>query len=179
MEATEALRREHRVIERVLVGLELIAAAGQSIDRERAEKALEILRNFADRCHHGKEERHLFRLMEQHGMPRGSGPLAVMLREHDEGRGHVRAMAEALPSAASGDSAAVKTFAEHARAYAALLREHVGKEDRILYPMAEQALSPDEDQQLVAAFDAIERAEMGDGAHEQYHRWAHELAEGA
>lgn len=179
MDATEALRREHRVIERVLAGLERIAAAGQAVDRQRAEKALEILRNFADRCHHGKEERQLFRLMEQHGMSHNAGPLAVMLHEHDEGRRHVRAMSEALPGASSGDAAAVKTFAEHARAYAALLRAHIDKEDRVLYPMAERMLSQDEDQQLVAAFDAIEREEMGEGAHEQYHRWAHELAEGA
>jgi len=180
MESTETLRQEHRIIEVVLTGLARIAdraVSGQSVQADRAGKALEILRNFADRCHHAKEEHQLFRLMERHGMAHGSGPLAVMLGEHELGRGHVRAMTEALPEASAGDPQAIGAFAEHARSYVDLLRDHIRKEDNVLYPMAEQMLSVEEDRQLVAAFEVIERDEMGEGAHDRYHQWAHELAE--
>ena len=71
----------------------------------------------------------------------------------------------------------MRVFAEHARSYARLLRQHIGKEDKILYPMAEQVLTAEDDQHLVQAFEAIEREEMGEGVHERYHRWAHELVE--
>jgi hemerythrin-like domain-containing protein len=180
MESTEILRQEHRIIEVVLIGLTDIAdraASSQSVQADRARKALEILRNFADRCHHAKEEHQLFRLMERHGMAHGSGPLAVMLREHELGRSHVRAMVEALPKASAGDPQAQSAFAEQARSYVDLLREHIRKEDNVLYPMAEQMLDAEEDRQLVAAFEVIERDEMGEGAHQKYHEWAHELAE--
>lgn len=40
--------------------------------------------------------------------------------------------------------------------------------------MAEQVLTAEDDERLVKAFEAIEREEMGEGAHEKYHRWAHE-----
>lgn len=180
MESTEILRQEHRIIEAVLIGLARIAdqaATSQSLPVDSAGKALEILRNFADRCHHAKEEHQLFRVMESHGMPHESGPLAMMLREHELGRGHVRAMTEALPKASAGDAQAIGAFAEHARSYTHLLREHIRKEDSVLYPMAEQMLGAEEDRQLVAAFEMIERDEMVEGAHERYHQWAHELAE--
>jgi len=181
MKAVDDLQHEHRVIELVLTGLEWLARRAQSeqrLNRERAERALEVLRNFADRCHHGKEERHLFRMMEARGMSRESGPLGVMLHEHTLGREHIRAMVEALPRAAEGEAAALAAFADRARAYAELLRQHIRKEDSVLYPMAKRLLSEDDAQRLLTDFEAVERDEMGEGAHDKYHRWAHELAEG-
>ena len=177
MQATELLKHEHRVIELVLAGLERLAGqveAGQPLDRTLAAKALEIIVNFADRCHHGKEEQHLFTLMAKHGMPTETGPLFVMLHEHEEGRGHVRAMREAL-AAAPGEVADAR-FAASAHAYAALLRSHIYKEDNVLYPMAERMLNDQDDAQLLREFDEVERQEMGEGVHEKYPQWAHELA---
>jgi len=180
MKVIEDLTHEHRVIELVLAGVEGLAAHAERehrLDRERAEKALEILRNFADRCHHAKEERNLFRLMEERGVPREGGPLGVMLHEHELGRAHVQAMGQALPAAPDGEAAAARNFAEHARDYVDLLRQHIQKEDTVLYPMAERLLSREDDTRLMEAFEAIEREEIGEGVHEKYHQWAHELAE--
>jgi hemerythrin-like domain-containing protein len=179
MKAIEDLTHEHRVIELALTGLEGLAADAEKkhrLDGERAEQALEILRNFADRCHHAKEERNLFRLMEERGVPREGGPLGVMLHDHELGRAHVQAMGQALPAASTGDAEAVQAFAEQARGYAALLRQHIRKEDGVLYPMAERILSREDDARLMEAFEAIERDEIGEGVHEKYHQWAHELA---
>lgn len=178
MKAIEDLKHEHRVIELVLTGLEGLARRAEAerrADRERADRALEILRNFADRCHHGKEERHLFRLMEERGVPREGGPIGVMLTEHEQGRGHIRALTESVAKAAAGAEEALGTFIAHADRYVALLRQHIQKEDNVLYPMAERLFSQADDEQLVEAFEAIERDEIGEGVHEKYHQWAHEL----
>jgi hemerythrin-like domain-containing protein len=172
MQATEVLRHEHRVIEIVMEGLGRLAGhvdSGKPLDREQAAKALEIIANFVDRCHHTKEEQHLFPLMTKHGMPTETGPLFVMLREHEEGRAHVRAMREAATDA---------PFAAAAHAYTNLLRSHIYKEDNVLYPMAERMLNDQDDAQLLRDFDEVERLEMGEGVHEKYHQWAHELATG-
>ena len=59
MQPTDILMQEHRVIEQVLSCLEAMAercAAGQALDVQSAEQALDFFRTFADRCHHGKEE---------------------------------------------------------------------------------------------------------------------------
>jgi hemerythrin-like domain-containing protein len=180
MRSTDDLKNEHRLIEKVLSELEDIAQrAGDqgAIEREPADRALEILRNFADKCHHGKEERHLFALLEERGMSLDRGPLAVMLTEHEEGRRHIRAMVESVPGAANGEGQAVDTFIEHAEAYVALLRQHIQKEDTVLYPMAENLLSAQDDERLEEGFEAIERDEMGEGTHQKYHRWVEEMAD--
>jgi len=180
MQATEDLKHEHRIIELVLAALEHKAErleSGHLLNRDRAERALEILRNFADKCHHGKEERHLFPMLESRGVPRDSGPIGVLLHEHVEGRNHVRAMARAATGASEGDPQGGPTFVRHALAYVTLLRQHIQKEEQVLFPMAEQMLGPADDATLMAGFEQIERDEVGEGVHEKYHRWAHDLIE--
>jgi len=136
-----------------------------------------FLRNFADRCHHAKEETHLFPAMEAKGFPRDGGPTGVMLHEHEEGRGHVRGMAEALEGAAAGDAAALRAFAQHGRAYVALLRDHIHKEDNILYVMANRVFTPADQQALLAAFHNVETTEVGAGTHEKFLKIANDLAD--
>lgn len=180
MKPTEILSNEHRVIEQVLQCLGKIADEALSrgkLDRESAEKAIEFFRNFADRCHHGKEETHLFPTMESRGFSRGCGPTGVMLAEHELGRQHVRGMEENIESAASGDTAAVDRFAEHARSYIDLLTNHIQKEDHCLFPMADQAFSDDDQENLLSAFQKVETEEMGQGVHESYLTIANDLAD--
>ena len=107
MKPTEILSGEHRIIEQVLDCLEKIAqncATEGRLDRTSAEQALDFFRNFADRCHHGKEETHLFPAMEAKGFPRQGGPTGVMLSEHEQGRAYIRGMAEVIDRAAAGSS---------------------------------------------------------------------------
>jgi hemerythrin-like domain-containing protein len=174
MKATEILMDEHRVIEQVLSCLEKLAdrcEAGEKLDGTSALEALEFFRNFADRCHHGKEEGHLFPLLEARGLARQGGPTGVMLHEHDEGRRLVAAMAAALQQDTPGE------FVRHARAYARLLREHIRKEDHCLFPMAVGVLSEFELQALARSFENMESTKMGQGTHEEYLKLANDLAE--
>lgn len=179
MKPTEILSGEHRVIEQVLHCLDKIAenaARSGRLAEQDARDAIDFLRNFADRCHHGKEENNLFPALEAQGFPRHGGPVGVMLSEHDEGRRHIRAMDEAL-SAASGDAAAVRQFVEHARAYTELLRQHIQKEDNILFVLADRVLGPDEQEELLTRFEYVEAEHMGVGTHEKYLAVANRLTE--
>src|SRR3546814_14752985 len=56
---------------------------------------LGFLREFADTCHHGKEEGLLFRAMIEAGLSADGGPISVMLSENEQVRAVVRAMAHA------------------------------------------------------------------------------------
>ena len=99
-----------------------------------------FFREFADRCHHGKEEDLLFPALEAQGFPRDAGPTAVMRMEHEQGRAAVRGMAESLAAAAAGDRAGLEHWLHSARIYIELLRAHIQKEDHCLFGMAEEAL---------------------------------------
>ena len=185
MKATEILSGEHRIIEQVLDCLEMIASDAADrgrLDQTSAKEALDFFRNFADRCHHGKEETHLFSAMEAKGFPREGGPTGVMLYEHEQGRAHVRGMADAIVQAAAGNREAVALFATHAYGYIGLLREHIEKEDHCLFGMANRTLTEDDQQGLLAAFEHVEHEHVehehvGAGTHEKYLHLADELAE--
>lgn len=172
---TEILSDEHRVIERVLDVLERLTRAPVAGSLERWTKALEFFRHFADQCHHYKEEKVLFPAMEAHGIPREDGPIGMMLMEHEQGRAHVRAMMSAVDQLAKGDGAATELLLNHAHGYLALLREHIQKEDDILFRMADEVIPEDEQKTLLGAFEDYEAEETGAGVHEKYLKIAREL----
>ena len=182
MRPTEILKREHDVILLVLEAaereLDSVKDTGE-VDSDRIGKMLDFFSNFADRCHRAKEENLLFASVQERGMPRHSGPLATMLVEHDEGRARVQAAADALPRAAQGDPSAVTAVQESLFAYIELLRAHIGKEDGILYPVADQLLSAQDQRLLEERLERAEAEEMGDGVRQKYHTLAHELAGGS
>ena len=180
MNPVDVLMNEHRVIETVLDSLEvLVAKAGQEgkTDTASAREIVDLLRNYADRTHHGKEEDRLFIVMEQKGFSRENGPTGVMMSEHTQGRGYIRHMLNAIEAEEAGDKSAAEWFAQNARGYIHLLRNHIYKEDHCLFPMASQALSMDEQVELMASFEEYDHENKVSGTMEGYLQTASRLAE--
>lgn len=178
MQATEILMEEHRVIERVLDSVETAAQrleAGQPVPMEFFIKTTDFVKGFADGCHHKKEENVLFPAMEEHGMPRQAGPVGAMLADHEEGRRLVRALRAAAERAQRGDSSAIPLVAQNALGYVTLLRQHIQKENNILFPMADQVIPTHAHAQVTEQFEHIEHEETGAGVHEKYLGIAAEL----
>lgn len=165
MQAIETLMEEHRVIEQALEVLETIAdrcEGGAPLPVEDIGHLLDFFREFADRCHHFKEEKVLFEWMAGRGFPKEDGPIAVMLHEHETGRSLIGQMAAA---AQQGDTGA---FVRAARNYITLLRQHIFKEDNILFPMAEQHMTPSDNDTLLSQYRQHEQQEMGTGTHQHW-----------
>lgn len=176
MQATDILMEEHRVIEKVIASLETAAhrlAAGQPIPMDFFLQAADFIKNFADGSHHRKEEGILFVALAANGMPQDAGPVGVMLADHEEGRRFTRAMREAAERVQAGDTTAAQQVTQNALGYAALLRQHIQKEDRILYPMADNVIPVEQHQQILADFNRLEHETE---IHEKYLRMADELA---
>lgn len=115
----------------------------------------------------------LFPELEAKGIPKEGGPIGVMLIEHEEGRELQRRMRESVSNLA--DEANRQQFVTAAREYINMLRQHIWKEDNVLFKMAEQVLTETEDEQLVERFERHEREQIGEGVHERYHHLVHEL----
>ena len=173
--ATDVLKEEHRVIERVLAVVERLAQNPRTTSPEDWKKALDFIRGFADQCHHLKEEKILFPVLEKRGIAREGGPIGMMLVEHEEGRAYVREMVEALAHWGEDSEVRRTILAQNARAYLRLLREHIRKEDEVLFQMADEALSPEEQKELAQEFEKHEAEEIGTGVHEKYLKLAEEL----
>jgi hemerythrin-like domain-containing protein len=153
MEAIETLMNEHRMIERVIDALN--AFAGETARKGGEDKAelrrfVTFIRELADAVHHGKEEEVLFAAMVEAGFPRHAGPVGVMLAEHHEGRRLVGVLAGLADAGAPWTAADRQLLLEAADGYGALLRQHIHKEDAILYPMAEQRLAPEAQERVDA-----------------------------
>ena len=179
MRTTEILMDEHRVIEQVLFCLEKIADQAFTkgvVDVTSARDVISFLRTFADTCHHMKEEDRLFPAMERCGLPREAGPTAVMRQEHEIGRGHVRRMDEAVTAFEKGDAGASDRFAFEARGFVDLLREHIAKEDQILFPMADRMLPSNVQDELLSAFEHAAKHDVPEGTRERFLALADELA---
>jgi hemerythrin-like domain-containing protein len=169
---------EHRVIERAIAALE---AGARRLDSSRSLRAgffvdaADFIKEFADGAHHRKEEGLLFPAMEAAGVPREGGPIGVMLAEHEEGRRLTHGMRAAAERLAAGDEAARGEVARNALGYVQLLRQHIAKEDGVLFPMADRAVRDPARTELESAFERLAREEAAQGVHEKYLRLAKSL----
>lgn len=171
----EVLSEEHRVIERVLDQTERMLNEFR-LDADFMGKALDFFRNFADECHHAKEENVFFPVLEAAGIPREAGPIGCMLAEHEQGRSLVRAMTGHLEPAARGDPYATDLLRASAREFITLLRGHIYKEDNVLFIVADHALDAEKQAWVCAQFRRADLKGCDQDKHERYLALADELS---
>lgn len=144
--ALAALTVEHGVLRATCDALDRFASGGMRLpggsggaraDRAELGSFVRVLHDYGDAFHHAKEEDVLFAAMvAEGGMSTESGPLAVMLGDHERGRAHVVAMAAAAEGAGPWDEVSRGRAVAEARQFTKLLRAHMAREDAVLYPMA-------------------------------------------
>jgi hemerythrin-like domain-containing protein len=178
MRATSQLVSEHEVILNMLGVMEEMAdrlEKGEPIEIKDIENAVEFVQEFADRCHHSKEEHLLFPAMEEAGIPKAGGPIGVMLDEHAMGRNIVRELNEATHRYRGGDPSATPEMVTHMRGYVELLSQHIAKENQMLFQMAEQVLPEARMESLVRQFEAIQERTVGERKYQAYRRFAEDM----
>lgn len=178
MIATDILMSEHRVIERVIAALEVAAKEledGQNVRPGFFLDAADFIKGFADGCHHRKEEGVLFKTMSENGVPVQGGPIGVMLSDHEQGRVFTRGMRASAEKLSGGDAVARTEVVRNALGYATLLRQHIFKEDNILFPMANKVIQGEQREAVADGFEHVEHEETGEGIHEKYLALAEKL----
>ena len=175
---TRQLADEHEYVKMVVGAMDREVAYIERTGRVHAARVAQMIdftRNFTDGNHHAKEEDLLFPLLEERSAAAG-GTVSVLLSEHEAARGCIRAIDAALPDA--GRSAAARgVLAENLKLYAFLLPLHIGKEDTVLFPLADEVLGEDDRRRLAEEFARLEADEAHAGVRERYHALAHTLAE--
>lgn len=153
MKAVDRLREEH-----VLIGeaLDRVERALDPLDLETIAQCLEFFRRFADEIHHAKEEEVLFPAVvtQLHDMARG--PIDAMTKEHFMGRAYLRAAARSYSDAAHDDEVARALLERSLSSYVVLMRAHIEKENEVLFPFVERALSASADGEMVAEMDRLD-----------------------
>jgi len=156
MQARGPLMIEHRLIERMLVKIQVTLAQveqTQKIDPLFVDKAVDFIRTYADRTHHGKEEDILFRELNQKELSDvDRKAMDELIEEHIFGRSTTKALVEANTLYRNGDATALGDIARCLRTLVEFYPKHIEKEDKIFFPASRAYFSEAEDQAMLAEF---------------------------
>lgn len=161
--ATSNLENDHVHILRLIDVMEKMTLK-DAVDVSHLEAIVDLIRNYADGLHHAKEENLLFPKMVEKGFSFQQGPIAVMMHDHTVGRNYVKGIADNIPLYRTGNQLVLSDIFSNMRGYIDLLRAHIGKENNVLFRMADNALSADEQHVLLNQFNTIENAGVNGGS---------------
>lgn len=154
---TDILREEHQSVLGKLAALEAVIAHLEG-KQEGQAKLRELTSFFSTEfwVHFTKEEEALFPEIEKF-LPRNMGPIGVMLMEHEELRNTNAKLQQATDGylkdpANAGHSSAVRTLGTR---FVESLRDHIHKEDNILFAMADMHLDETQIERVNKLFDKI------------------------
>lgn len=152
--ALEILSDEHQNI-LIVIGTLLQECdslqSGNEINKGFFNKTIEFVRGYADKFHHAKEEDFLFVELCNNEAQMACNPTQQMLHEHDLGRDFIKELEKGIKE--NNKDKIIK----NARGYSQLLREHIFKEDNVLYPMADQALNQNIKNKMLENFKRVEQ----------------------
>lgn len=159
------LMNDHSIIEKALVILE------KQLEKKKKnwttiQVLIDLLWDYGETCHNMKEEKIYFPLLLERGMPQ-SGPINEMLQEHASERNYLSKFKDFIAKADKADEE-VAQFVSDFKSYANLAKEHIWKENDILYPMGRKYIQPDDVPYLANEFRRLERETLGEGAYTRY-----------
>lgn len=159
------LMDDHSIIEKALVIFERQLEKNKK-NWSAISTLLDVLWDYGETCHNMKEEKVYFPLLLERGMP-PQGPVAVMLAEHQKERDYLNKLKSLLPEAKQNKELE-QEFSNIFGEYSALTKDHIWKENDILYPMGRKFVQPDDVPYLVTEFKRIEQESLGVGAYTRY-----------
>jgi hemerythrin-like domain-containing protein len=139
----------------MLRALDVLEAMAAKVKRDEpvepadVDVILHFLRVFGDEHHQAKEEGGLFPVLMRTASSH-QRPLRQMLFEHDQERSLVEGLEDALKTRKNID------FVHYANRLSSLLRNHIYKEDHILFDVVDKSLSELQDEEVVAEFQKFE-----------------------
>ena len=168
MQARGPLMIEHRLIERMIaVIMKALTAieSTQEVDPVFVDTAVDFIRTYADRTHHGKEEDILFRDLEKRALSAEDRRLMKeLIEEHVFGRQTTRVLVEANARYRTGDRSALPVIVAKLRTITEFYPKHIQKEDKVFFPAYMAYMTQEEDQEMLAEFGEFDRRMI----HEKY-----------
>jgi len=168
MQARGPLMIEHRLIERMIAVIKDALAQIQSsgkINPHFVDTAVDFIRIYADRTHHGKEEEILFHDLDKR--PLSAYDRSIMnelIQEHVFGRHTTKALVDANTRYRNGETAALNEIADKLNTLVGFYPKHIEKEDKVFFPASRKYFTGDEDQAMLAEFREFDRKMI----HEKY-----------
>jgi hemerythrin-like domain-containing protein len=168
MQARGPLMIEHRLIQQMLNVIQRTLERVEhthSIDPYFVDTAVDFIRMYADRTHHGKEEDILFReLRKKHLSDKDRQVMDELIEDHVFSRNTTKALVEANIRYRKGIEAALSEVSTHLKTLVGFYPVHIKKEDNVFFPASRAYFSDEEDQAMLAEFWEFDRKMI----HEKY-----------
>jgi hemerythrin-like domain-containing protein len=168
MKPIAPLMIEHRLIERMIRLIEMKREEMEEhgeLDTDFVDGAIDFVRIYADRTHHGKEEDILFRDLDKKKLSGTDRRLMdELVEEHRYGRRLVADLVEAKTGYMRGEKNSLGIVFEKLKALADFYPEHIRKEDKTFFPDAMGYLNEQEQKDMLHECWDFDRRMI----HEQY-----------
>jgi hemerythrin-like domain-containing protein len=168
MQPIGPLMIEHRLIERMIALLGRAADSAEEkgdLDGSFVAAAVDFIRAYADRTHHGKEEDILFKDLAARGMMNEDERVMLeLIDEHRKARRIVGQLVAAEERRARGDADALGEVVRALRDLVALYPSHILKEDRRFFPASMTYMDEEEKSAMLSEMYDFDRKMI----HEKY-----------
>ncbi|OGX19620.1 MAG: cation-binding protein [Omnitrophica WOR_2 bacterium RBG_13_44_8b] len=159
---------EHRLIERMIrimqANLETISKEGK-VDPAFVDTAVDFIRTYADRCHHGKEEDILFRdLAKKKISDEHQRIMQELIEEHKMGRNNVKKLVEAKEKYIQGNKDALIDMVSNMEILVKFYPKHIEKEDKRFFISCMDYFTDDEKDAMLSEMQEFDRNMI----HEKY-----------
>lgn len=172
MESIEIMVKEHENIRRMLKVLRNISYRVLTLgdfDPDDIDDAIDFVRTYADKHHHGKEEDILFKTMnEKIEKLAKAGAITGMYIEHDMGRLYMGNLEKSVEDYKSGNDYARLDIIANAISYSDLLDRHIEKENTAMYRFAENMLDDESKAYIEREAKEIEESAKEKGIQGKY-----------
>ncbi len=161
---------EHRLIEKMLASMMRHVDAVEKTKKVNPliiDTAVDFIRTYADRTHHGKEEEILFRdLAKKELTPELKKIMQELLDEHVWGRKTTAALVAAKEKYLRGDVEQLSVIIDHARQLGNFYPKHIEKEDKHFFYPCQEYFNKEEQIKMLAEFWEFDRKMI----HEKYNK---------
>ena len=157
--ATDALRADHRSAERLIRALYRARRSFEKeglIDTDFFRRVARVLETLGFRSHQQKEHA-LLEALERLDVSTSTGPIAMIRVEHQRITEFYQSVPEALALYEAGDRSVAARIVNDGYFQGKLLSTHLCRENEVLFVVADQTLSAEENRALLLRFEEIDR----------------------
>ena len=143
MQALSIIKDEHRNLWRIAITVEQVIAEMERDHKVEAAflgSVLDYFEHFMDGCHHRKEDEHLFPVLRQRA-PSAAALLDRLQAEHRNAPHNLAALRGQLANTVAGHGR-IDSLAEAFRRYLNDQKAHIKHEERDIYGLASDVLTP-------------------------------------
>lgn len=161
MQPRGPLMTEHRLIERMISSIDKEVKRMEKsgiVDQSFITVAVDFIRIYADRTHHGKEEEILFRDLSKKKLSDHDAIIMnELIQEHIVGRNTTVELVKSAAAYQKGDKAAFPLITQNLRKFVDFYPKHIEKEDKVFFPSSMKYFSEPEQQSMLAEFWEFDR----------------------